>query len=81
MDPYLCGVKYTNTVRSLTGFSGAVRIGYFGEGRKVQGGTVLSVLMAVAKNTTLVQKEDLLNKASGAGLLLAADFADAGRFQ
>jgi hypothetical protein len=35
-----------------------VRIGYFGNGRKVQGGTVSGAITAIAKNITLVQKED-----------------------
>ena len=58
MDPHLRGVKYEHAVRSLTGFAGAARIGYFGRGRKVQGGTVSGALTVVGKDITLVQSED-----------------------
>jgi hypothetical protein len=58
VDPYLRRVTFQHAVRSLTGFAGAARIGYFGKGRKVQGGTVSGALSAVAKNIALVQKED-----------------------
>jgi hypothetical protein len=51
-------VNFEHAVRSLTGFAGAARIGYFGSGRKVQGGTVSGALSAVAKNIALVQRED-----------------------
>ena len=58
VDPYRWGVKYQHAVRSLTGFAGAARIGSFGKGRKVQGGSVPGALTAVAENITLVQMED-----------------------
>jgi hypothetical protein len=58
VDPYLRRVNFEHAVRSLTGFAGAARIGYFGSGRKVQGGTVSGALSAVAKNIALVQRED-----------------------
>jgi hypothetical protein len=58
VDPYLRGVEYQHAVRAITGFAGAARTGYFGNGRKVQGGTVSGAITAIAKNITLVQKED-----------------------
>ena len=58
MDPHLWGVRYKHAIRSITGFAGAARIGYFGCGRKAQGGTVSGALTAIGKNITLVQSED-----------------------
>jgi hypothetical protein len=54
----LQGIRYQHVVRSLTGFAGASRIGYFGCGRTVQCGTVSGTLTAIGKNITLVQRED-----------------------
>ena len=59
MDPFLRGVKYQHAIRSIMGVAGAARIGYFGKGRKVQGGTVSGANTAVAMNISLVQNEDL----------------------
>ena len=52
------GVRYEHAVRSLTGFAGVVRIGYFGRGRNVQGGTVSGALTAIGNNLTLVKSKE-----------------------
>ena len=58
MDPYLWVVEYQHAGRSIMGSTGAARIGYFGNERKVQGGTVSGTITSVAKHITLVEKED-----------------------
>jgi hypothetical protein len=53
MDPYLQGVQYTCKVRVLTGFAARVRQGYYGRGKRVASGTVVSTITAVGQEIAL----------------------------
>ena len=58
MDPYLHGTTYTIRVRALTGFAACVRTGRFGQGRRVQAGTVIGALMSIGQEIALACGEN-----------------------
>ncbi len=53
LDPHLQGVKYTLQVRTLTGFAGQVRTGYYGRGRQISAAAVTSALTAIGTTISL----------------------------
>lgn len=55
VDPWLqkANVEHELKVRSLTGFAGLSRLGYYGQGKQVQAGTVSTAITAVGKTIAL----------------------------
>lgn len=51
LDPYLQGVEYHRLCKHVQSFAGAIRCGYYGQGRTVRSSTVSTALAAV--NTTI----------------------------
>jgi len=53
VDPFLQNITHPHKVRTLTGFAGQVRTGYYGQGRQVTAPTVTSALTAIATTISL----------------------------
>ncbi len=53
LDPYLQGVTYHLQVRSLSGFVGRVRTGYYGRNRQITASSVTSTLTAIGMTIAL----------------------------
>ena len=59
VDPYLQGIVYQRRVRTLSGFAGLARQGYWGRGRQIRSGSVSGMLSAIGKEISLVHEHDL----------------------
>ena len=53
MDPFLQNTPYTTQIRTISGFAGRVRTGYYGRGRQISAASVNTAITAVGTTISL----------------------------